>query len=110
MAFFENHQDFQGQVQLLNGQLQGQEFFTNMLADVQVAHRYLSIFLTKDVSFGQILQHLRQQCSADGKLEKIKAIETSLQNITEIKVKFAQVNEGSKGIIPQILYFNKNGW
>ena len=106
ILFFEKEKNFAKHVQLLNSQLQGQEFFTNMLADLQVAHYYLETFLKKESSFESLIKHVKNiQREA-----KLKVIETSMQNLTEVKVRFAQISEGLRGIIPRILHFMDKGW
>jgi len=79
-----------------------------MLADVQVAHRYLLIFSQPDISFEKILDHIHL-CSESGKISKLQAIETSMENLNEIKVRFT-LSEGVRGIIPVILDFMDRGW
>jgi len=92
ILFFEKEKNFAKHVQLLNSQLQGQEFFTNMLADLQVAHYYLETFLKKESSFESLIKHVKNiQREA-----KLKVIETSMQNLAELKAHFAQIDEEQK--------------
>ena len=109
VSFFCEEKDFQKRVQLLNSQLQGQEFYTNMLADLQVAHNLLNIFFDKKTHFSAILAHV-QENTEGGNLEKLKVIETSMSNLNEITGKFMQINEGIRGVIPRILHFMEHGW
>jgi len=80
-----------------------------MLADVQVSYKYLHIFLEQNVTFPKITSHVRT-CFAGQVQDKLKAIETSIENLTEIKVRFAQISEGLKGIVPRVLHFMAQGW
>ena len=105
VKFFEEEKDFETRIGLVQGQLQGQEFSINMLADLQIAHNSLTIFLKKGATFEEVLKHVKE--SPTGK--KLEAIASSLNNLTEIKIRFAQFREGLKGIVPRILSFMKTG-
>jgi len=93
----------------LNSQLQGQQFYTNMLTDLQVARTFLSVFLKPQLPFEDLLKHIKTRVNPES-LGQLNAIETSTENLTEIKVRFSQINKGLKGIVPRIVHFMENGW
>ena len=95
--FFEGQKDFESKIQLLNSELQGQELSSDFLADIQVAHHYLRVFLSKNATFREILRHV-QQCAAVGHLKMKKPLEVSLDHLIEIKAMFTRDNATEKSI------------
>jgi len=102
---FSSANDFRERAQLLTSQLQGQEFLTNIITDLQVAYSFLDIFLDKKSEFKKLVEHVKKQPTG----ENLVAIETAVRNITIIQLRFHQLQYGTKGIIPRIEDFMKTG-
>ena len=102
---FSSATDFRERAQLLTSQLQGQEFLTNIITDLQVAYSFLDIFLDKKSEFKKLVEHVKKQSTG----KNLVAIDTAVENITTIRLRFDQLRDGTKGIIPRIEDFMKTG-
>jgi len=80
-----------------------------MLTNLKIARELLASFLDPATDFNNILASLKEKLP-DGKLEILTHIDTSSENLSEITLRFSQINQGSKGIIPRIISFMNHGW
>jgi hypothetical protein len=74
------------------GRLQGDEFATKVLADLQVAREFLSPLLTADVKFEQLAEHIKNYFPSEESLARLEGIETSLANLPQVQLWFARVS------------------